>query len=125
MYNIRNLKAWKDLSRLGYEVVTYRFCNVITGYGAMQKSKNGQLLIDIMPHRGERDHRWSVWMDKQLINNYGHFTLNIAYCASNKILQTISDLEAGKIEIATEYVEGKGRVAKLSGYWPPKEECPF
>lgn len=125
MYNIKKLKAWRQLSRLGYEVVRYRFRDVITGYGAMKKNEIGHLVIDIMPHHGDREHRWSVWMDKSLIKNYGHFTLNIAYCASGEILKTLSDLEAGKVEIKTRYVEGKGRVAELAGYWPPKEECPF
>jgi hypothetical protein len=116
MNDIKKLKAWQMLKDRGYIVVTYRFNNIITDYGAMLTDKAGAAIVDIKPYSNLRKSRWTVIVDKRVILSVGFFTLNSAFCSSNNILSVIDELIAGKIEVQTRYDPVKGRVPVYSGF---------
>lgn len=118
MHNIKKLKVWTTLKAMDFVMVTYRFCDTITGYGAMYTNEQGHVMINISPYSQERAYRWLIHIDKSLISPFGAFTLNQSHCTSSNILRLINDLKNGKVEMETNYVEGKGRMPVYGKSWP-------
>lgn len=110
MNNIKKLRAWKTLKNRGYLVVTYRFNNIITGYGAMLTDKAGAAIVDIKPYSDQRAARWTVTVDSNAIASRGFFTLNSISCPSRNILSVVDKLLAGEIEARSRYDPVKGRI---------------
>lgn len=108
MKNIKKLKAWKQLQAQGFQTTTFRFRNVIVGYGAALY-EGQRILIDIRVS-GASGKTWEVVVDPALIPEAGQFTLNRDTCKGGKILSTIERIKAGKVRIKTRTDPQRGEV---------------
>src|SRR5215217_1007188 len=98
MKDIRKIKAWKALQAAGYIPTTYRFRNVVLGYGA-SLYRNQRILVDIRLINTTAKKCWEVVVDESLIESKGQYTLHREYCRSCELLHTIEQIKAGKIKI--------------------------
>lgn len=118
MKDIRKIKAWKQLHTAGYQLVTYRFRNVIVGYGA-SLYQGQKTLVDIRLISTSDRKRWEVVIDPSLVEAPNHFTLYRDTCRSRDILTTIANIKAGKIRIKTRTDSKCGEVPVYAAYTYP------